>query len=110
MIAINSAYDHIHMFIGVNPKQAISDLMRLVKGDSSEFININSLTDRKFYWQEGYGAFTSSRSHIDAVVKYILNQKEHHQKRNFREEYLEMLKVNDVSYDEKYIFHTLQDD
>jgi putative transposase len=68
MLVINSAEDHIHIFIGLNPKQSISEIMRLVKGDSSEFVNKEKFTKRKFQWQEGYGAFNNSHSHIDAVV------------------------------------------
>ena len=109
MLAINSAFDHLHLFTGLNPNQSISDLMRLVKGDSSEFINLHKLTPCKFQWQSGYGAFSNSHSQIDAVVKYILNQKEHHRKRPFREEYLGMLSDYGVDYDEKYIFHELLD-
>jgi putative transposase len=73
LLAINTMSDHLHLFTGLNPKQSISDLMRLVKGDSSEFINKEGFTKRKFLWQEGYGAFSNSRSQIDGVVKYILN-------------------------------------
>ena len=109
LLAINSVTDHIHIFIGLNPKQSISDLMRLVKGDSSEFINKEKLTPRKFQWQEGYGAFSNSRSQIDGVVKYILNQKEHHAKKSFKDEYLEILKDYDVEFDERYVFQELQD-
>lgn len=101
--------DHLHLFTGLNPKQSISELMRLVKGDSSEFINANALTSRKFHWQEGYGAFSNSRSQIDGVVKYILNQKEHHNRKTFKEEYINILKRNEIEYDEKYIFHDLLD-
>jgi len=101
--------DHLHLFIGLNPKQSVSDLMRLVKGDSSEFVNKEKFTQHKFYWQDGYGAFSNSRSQIDSVVKYILNQKEHHATKTFREEYLEILKEYGVEYDEKYIFHDLLD-
>ena len=108
LLAINSATDHTHVFIGLNPKQSISELMRLVKGDSSEFINKEKLTTRKFQWQEGYGAFSNSRTQIDGVVKYILNQKEHHTKRTFREEYLEILKDYAVEYDERYLFKELE--
>ena len=110
LLAINSMPDHLHMFAGLNPKQSISDLMQLVKGDSSEFVNKENFTPRKFHWQDGYGAFSNSRSHIDKVVKYIINQKEHHHKKTFREEYLEMLKAYAVEYDEKYIFKDLLDD
>jgi putative transposase len=110
LLAINTMPDHLHLFIGLNPKQSISELMRLVKGDSSEFINKEGFTKRKFYWQEGYGAFSNSRSQIDGVVKYIVNQKEHHSKKTFKEEYLEILKDYAVEYDEKYIFKDLLDD
>jgi putative transposase len=109
LLAINTMPDHLHLFAGLNPKQSISELMRLVKGDSSEFINKEGFTKRKFYWREGYGAFSNSRSQIDGVVKYILNQKEHHKKQTFREEYLEILKDYAVEYDEKYIFQDLLD-
>jgi len=110
MLQINSAVDHLHLFVGFHPKQSVSDIMRLVKGDSSEFINLHKLTQRKFQWQDGYGAFTNSHSQIDKVVKYIMNQKEHHRKKTFRQEYLAMLKAYGIEYDEKYIFHDLLDD
>lgn len=92
LLAINSVTDHLHMFVGLNPKQSISEMLQLVKGDSSEFINKEKLNTRKFHWQSGYGAFSNSRSQIDSVCKYILNQKEHHRKKSFKEEYLEILK------------------
>jgi REP element-mobilizing transposase RayT len=109
LLAINTMPDHLHLFIGLNPKQSISELMKLVKGDSSEFVNKEGFTKRKFYWQEGYGAFSNSRSQIDSVVKYILNQKEHHARQTFRDEYLEILKGYEIEYDEKYIFQDLLD-
>jgi putative transposase len=84
-------------------------MMRLVKGDSSEFINKEQLTKQKFNWQEGYGAFSHSRSQIDDVIKYILNQKEHHKKKTFREEYLKMLQDFQVDFNEQYIFQDLTD-
>ena len=104
VLAINNMPDHLHLFIGLNPAQSISDLMRLVKGDSSEWINKEKLTPTKFQWQEGYGAFSYSRSHIDKVVNYILNQKEHHRKTTFLEEYKQILESFDIDFDERYIF------
>ena len=101
--------DHLHFFVGLNPKQSISDMMRLAKSDSSEFVNNQKFTQRKFYWQDGYGAFSNSRTQIDAVVKYIMNQKQHHSKKTFREEYLDILRHYAIEYDEKYIFHDLLD-
>lgn len=109
LIAINSAEDHLHLFIGLNPKQSISDIMRLVKGDSSEFINKQAFTKTKFNWQEGYGAFSNSRSQINSVIWYIQNQQEHHRKKTFKEEYIKMLSDYEVEYNEKYIFHSLMD-
>jgi putative transposase len=109
-LSVNSANDHVHVLIGLNPKQSISDIMRTIKSDSSEWINKENLTPRKFQWQEGYGAFSHSRSQLDPVVKYILNQKEHHKKVSFRDEYQKMLQDFEVQYDEKYIFHELLED
>ena len=107
LIAINSVEDHLHLFIGLNPRQSISDIMRLIKGDSSEFVNKRSFTKLKFNWQEGYGAFSNSRSQINSIVHYIQNQKEHHRKKSFKEEYVKMLSDYEVEYDEKFIFNGL---
>jgi len=109
LLSINSVPDHLHFFVGLNPAQSISDMMRLAKGDSSEFINEEKFTERKFQWQDGYGAFSNSRTQIDGVVKYIMNQKQHHLKKTFREEYLDILEHYAIQYDDKYIFHDLLD-
>ena len=109
LLAINNVTDHLHLFIGFSPNQSISDLMRLLKGDSSEFVNKEKLTSRKFQWQEGYGAFSNSRTQIDGVVKYIINQKVHHAKKTFKDEYVEILRDYGVEFDERYIFGDLQD-
>jgi REP element-mobilizing transposase RayT len=109
LLAINSVPDHMHMFVGLNPKQSISGMMRFVKGDSSEFVNKENFYHQKIFLARGYGAFSNSHSEIDTVVKYIFNQQIHHQKKTFREEYIGMLKDYQVDYDEKYIFHDLLD-
>lgn len=101
--------DHLHMFIGLSPKQSISELIRLVKGDSSEFINKEKLSLGRFLWQEGYGAFSNSHSQLDAVIKYIANQKQHHSKKTFKEEYIDLLKSYDVDYRDEYTFNELVD-
>jgi len=105
MIAINGMPDHLHAFVGLHPTQSISDLMKVVKGGSSEWINNNKLVTGKFRWQEGFGAFSYSRSHIDRVYKYIMNQKKHHQKKTFIDEYVELLDKFGIDYDRRYIFH-----
>jgi REP element-mobilizing transposase RayT len=104
MIAINSMPDHLHLFIGFRPNQSLSDLMRLVKGESSEWISQQQFAPAKFRWQEGYGAFSYSRSHVQAVTDYIMNQEEHHRKRTFLEEYQQFLEQFEIEYDERYIF------
>ncbi len=104
MIAINNMPDHLHCFIGLNPNQSISDILRLIKSDSSEWINNERLTNHKFHWQKGYGAFSHSRSQINQVVQYIHNQQEHHSKISFLEEYKKMLNDFGIEYDERYIF------
>ncbi|MEO5572416.1 MAG: IS200/IS605 family transposase [Bacteroidia bacterium] len=108
LLCINSMPDHLHLFFGMRPDQSLSDLMRLVKGDSSEWINKEKLVPGNFRWQEGYGAFSYSKSHTDAVIKYIMNQEMHHRKKTFLEEYKEMLNKFEVEYDEQYIFKELE--
>jgi len=107
MIAINSMPDHLHMFFGMRPDQSLSDLMRIVKGDSSEWINANKITSSVFRWQ-GYGAFSYDKAALPSVATYIENQEIHHQKKSFLEEYKEFLNTFGVEYDEKYIFKQLE--
>jgi REP element-mobilizing transposase RayT len=104
MLAIGSMHDHIHILIGYNINQLIPDLVEVIKTSSNSWIKERRLSEFKFEWQKGYGAFTYSRSQIDDVIKYILSQEEHHTKRSFRLEYLEMLKKNNVDYNPEYLF------
>ena len=96
--------DHIHAFIGLKPSMAIADLVRDIKNNSSNFINQHKFVNGKFSWQEGYGAFSYSQSHVSDVYNYILNQERHHKGRTFKEEYHDFLKKFEVQYDEKYLF------
>jgi len=102
--AIYCNTDHTHLFIGMHPTIAPSQLMEQVKSGSSNWLNEKKFIPGKFYWQDGYGAFTYSKSHIDKVVKYVLNQPEHHKKQSFKDEYLSFLKNFDLDYDPKYLF------
>jgi len=104
LLAISCMPDHIHIFIGYNINELIPDLVRDIKVSSNEFIKSNKLSKFKFDWQSGYGAFTYSRSQVDSVVKYILNQEEHHKKQTFREEYLDMLAKNEIEFKDEYLF------
>jgi putative transposase len=104
LIIINGMPDHIHMLIGMRPSQSLSGLMQDVKGDSSKWINSKKFVKGQFQWQEGYGAFSYSKSHLPAVTNYIKNQETHHKKKSFIEEYKEFLDKFEVPYDERYIF------
>ena len=103
-IIVNGMPDHIHAFVGLKPVMAISDLVRDIKNNSSNFVNDHNYVKGKFAWQEGYGAFSYSHSHISKVYDYILNQEKHHQKKTFKQEYLHFLKNFEVEFDEKYLF------
>ncbi|HYQ56599.1 MAG TPA: IS200/IS605 family transposase [Draconibacterium sp.] len=103
-IIINGMPDHIHAFVGLKPSMAISDLVRDIKNNSSRFINERRFVRGKFQWQEGYGAFSYSHSHIESVYNYLLNQDKHHKRKTFREEYLDFLKKFELEHDEKYLF------
>ena len=96
--------DHVHILFGMKPDQALSDLIKQVKQDSSKWINQQGYVQGRFSWQACYGAFSYSKSQIPRVVRYIQNQKEHHKKKTFREEYLEFLKAFEIDFNEGYIF------
>lgn len=104
MLAIGGMPDHIHIFFGLKPAEAISDLVREIKKATNEYVKDQRLSPSKFDWQTGYGAFSYSRSHIDNVCKYILNQKEHHRQRTFEEEFLKVLEDFDVKIEQKKMF------
>ena len=104
LLAINAMPDHIHIFMGYHVNHLIPDLVEEIKTSTNAWIKKGNLSKFRFEWQRGYGAFTYSHSQIDSVVKYILNQETHHQKRSFREEYLEILRKNEVEFKDEYVF------
>jgi REP element-mobilizing transposase RayT len=107
-LAIYAMPDHIHILIALKPNISLSDLVRDIKAVSSKFINDNNWVIGKFNWQEGFGAFSYSKSQIDNVVKYILNQKEHHRIKTFKEEYIDFLNKFEIQYEEKYLFEWIE--
>ncbi len=107
-IIVNGMPDHIHCFIGLKPAKAIAELVRDIKNNSTNFINNNKLIHGKFSWQEGYGAFSYSHSQINNVYNYMLHQEEHHQKKTFKEEYLQLLTEFQILHDEKYLFEWIE--
>jgi putative transposase len=107
LIAIYCMPDHVHIFMELKPAMSLSDTVRDIKAASSKFINDKRWVRGKFEWQTGFGAFSYSHSHIDRVVKYILNQKEHHRVKTFKVEYLDLLQKFAVDYKDEYLFEWL---
>jgi putative transposase len=108
MLAIFCMPDHVHILIGFKPNINLSDLVKDIKAGSSHFVNEKDWIRGKFRWQEGYGAFSYSADRMHYVINYILNQKQHHEKKTFRLEYAEFLKEFDVKYEEKYLFEFME--
>ena len=104
LLVINAMPDHIHIFIGYNVNQLIPNLVEEIKTSSNAWIKNNNLSKFKFEWQRGYGAFTHSHAQINTVIQYIKSQEIHHQKRTFREEYLELLQKNEIEFNDEYVF------
>ncbi len=108
MLSIFCMPDHVHLLVGLKPSIALSDLVRDVKAGSSSFINSRKWVQGTFRWQEGFGAFSYSQSNLDSVVKYILGQEQHHEKKAFKEEYLNFLKTFEIEFNEKFLFNWLE--
>ena len=108
-IAINGTKDHIHILIGLNPAISISDLVRDIKRSSALFINQLLNSYQKFNWQEGYGAFTLGHNDLDRVYKYILNQSEHHARKTFKDEYIQLLKGKEIEFNPDFLFEFYED-
>jgi putative transposase len=109
LIAINNMPDHLHMLVGLRPDSSLSDLVRDVKAGSSQFIRGKKWVAGRFSWQEGFGAFSYSRSQLGTVIRYIENQQKHHAKRSFRDEYIALLEKFGVEYDPRYIFKSIDE-
>ena len=102
-LAVGGVADHIHLLVGLNATHSISQFVRDVKVASTKWVHAE-IKMPIFSWQEGYGAFTVSPSNCDAVVKYILNQEEHHRAKTFQEEYLDILQKARVEFDPRYLW------
>ena len=110
LLIINGMPDHVHILIGFRTTQALSELVQVIKRDSSKWINENKIVRGKFSWQEGFAAFSYSHSHLKNVIEYIKNQEEHHKKQSFIEEYKTFLEKFEIEFDEKYIFKEIQEE
>lgn len=110
LLAIHCLPDHTHILLGLKPSMALSDLVQVVKADSTNFINRKQWVPGRFSWQEGYGAFSYGHSQLTTVIRYIQNQEEHHATKTFRQEYVAFLKRFQVEYDPKYLFDFADDE
>jgi len=108
-IIINGVSNHVHLFIGLKPAMALSDLVRDVKNNTTNFINDQKFVRGEFSWQQGFGSFSYAHSQIGQVYQYVLNQEAHHAQKTFKQEYLEFLKKFEIEYDEKYLFDWNED-
>jgi len=110
LLAIYLMPDHAHLLIGAHPAISISETVQVLKTESAQFIKDQRFTPFRFSWQTGFGAFSHSRSELDNVIRYILNQQEHHRKHTFRDEYLSLLRRFEISFEEKYLFDFFDSD
>jgi REP element-mobilizing transposase RayT len=108
LIAVNCMPDHTHLLLGLKPGGAPSDLVGRVKTGSCNHINEQQWIGCHFSWQEGFGAFSVSHSHLGNVIRYIRNQESHHRRKSFQQEYLEFLERHEITYDKRYIFKPVQ--
>jgi REP element-mobilizing transposase RayT len=103
-IAIYCNPDHLHILVGLNPAVSVSETARMIKSESTKFINDQRLTSEVFKWQGGYGAFTYNRRNMGVIVEYIRNQRAHHARKTYEKEYLALLKANEIEIGRKIIF------
>ncbi|MFA8450205.1 MAG: IS200/IS605 family transposase [Bacteroidales bacterium] len=107
-ISIYCNPDHTHILIGLKPNISISDLVKEIKSKSTKYINENRIIPCRFRWQNGYGVFSYSHSQVSRVAQYIENQAEHHNRKNFREEYIRMLEKSQIEYNPQFLFNSLE--
>ncbi|MBI5760890.1 MAG: IS200/IS605 family transposase [Planctomycetales bacterium] len=104
LLEVGGMPDHVHLLVKLKPTIAVSDMLRLLKANSSKWVNEEKLKYRKFGWQDGYAAFTASQSQGDKVTKYIRNQKQHHRTRDFKTEFVALLERHEVEYEKRYLW------
>ena len=108
LIAIENEPDHIHILIGLRPDASLSDLVRDIKSNSSRWMTEQEWMRSDFRWQEGFGAFSCSRSQLSQLIAYIQNQEQHHKKKTFREEYIALLEAFGIAFDPRYLFDFIE--
>lgn len=107
-LIVNGMPDHVHLFFSIKSNVVVSDLIRDVKNNSTNFINKNNFLPKKFQWQEGYGYFSYSKWDVDKIYNYVLNQEAHHQQKSFKNEYLDLLTQNEVEFENRFLFEWIE--
>jgi putative transposase len=108
MLQVHCMPDHTHLFVGYKPNMLIPDFIKEIKVEANEFINDKGWVNGRFSWQEGYGVFSYAHSQIATVCNYVANQEIHHQKKTFRQEYVELLHKFEVPFEERYLFEFME--
>lgn len=108
LIAIYCNPDHLHLLVSLHPTVSVATITGDIKSGSSKWININHRIKGRFSWQDGYGGFSCSKSQINDISSYILNQPSHHKRRTFREEYLDILNKSGIDYNDTYLFKWIE--
>ncbi len=103
-LIVGGVYDHVHALFVLSKTHSIADIVWAIKRESSKWVKAQGPAWKKFHWQNGYGAFSVSQSHIELVEKYIRNQEKHHRRKTFEDEFREFLKKYDIAYDERYVW------
>ena len=103
-LCVGGIEDHVHLLVGAPPTMALSKAVQLIKGGASKWIHDTFQTLQDFAWQDGYGAFTVSKSNVPSVIVYIQKQREHHVDQTFQDEFVELLRRHEIDYDEKYLW------
>jgi REP element-mobilizing transposase RayT len=104
VFSVNGTDDHIHIAAKLLPRNSVSNILKLIKGNSSKWVNEQNKCRSHFSWQKGYGAFTISKSKLNTVIRYINSQEVHHRKKTFKEEFIDLLDVHEIEYDERYVW------
>jgi REP element-mobilizing transposase RayT len=103
-LTVNGTADHVHMLLSLPTTLTVAKAIQTIKAASSRWVSVTFPGQKHFEWQEGYGAFSIGVSQVDATIRYIAGQKEHHRQKSFQEEFLEFLKKHDIAYDPRYVW------